>query len=224
MPTQAIAAYGIELRMGTATSGTVVNISGATNASPIVVTTSTAHSVVDVDRMAVASVLGNTAANGEWTVERVDATHLKLRGSTGNGTYTSGGTITPVAVFTRIAELVNLEPIGVTLRMVPADAHDGSGWGTSIPTHKEGPAIRVTINLVPAHVTHDRTTGLLKLALDRERRHWLIVFPDTVKTAWHMQGYITAHTTVTPVDGVLRSTPILTPDGVVDMTFASIAA
>jgi hypothetical protein len=217
MPTQAIAAYGTELRMGTATSGTVVNIATASNTTPIIVTTSTPHSVVDVDRMLVAGVLGNLGANGEWTVSRVSATQLRLRGSVGTGAYTSGGTITPVAVFTRIAELVNLEPTGLTLRMVPVDAHDGNGWSSSIPTHKEGPAIRVTLNLVPDHVTHDEVTGLLSLALGKLRRNWLVVFPDVGRAAMHFLGYITAHTTVTPVDGVLRATPVLTPDGRVDV-------
>ena len=220
MPTQAIAAYGTELRMGSAAAGAAVAVTAASNTTPIILTTATPHAVVDVDRMVVANVLGNLGANGEWTVARVNATQLRLRGSVGTGAYSSGGTITPVAVFTRIAELVNLEPMGLTLRMVDVSAHDGSGWSSDIPTHKEGPACRITINLVPAHVTHDAVTGLLALALGKVRRRWLIVFTDAGRTAMHFLGYITAHTTVTPVDGALRATPVLTPDGVVDMAAA----
>jgi hypothetical protein len=40
----------------------------------------------------VAGALGNTAANGTFTVTRVDADHFSLGGSTGSGAYTSGGT------------------------------------------------------------------------------------------------------------------------------------
>jgi hypothetical protein len=41
----------------------------------------------------VAGVGGTTAANGTWTVDVIDATHVELMGSTFAGTYTSGGTI-----------------------------------------------------------------------------------------------------------------------------------
>jgi hypothetical protein len=197
-----------------------LTITGATNTTPIVITTSTVHGVVDVTRVTVAGVGGNLGANGSWIAERTSTTQLKLRGSVGSGAYTSGGTVTPIGTFTKIAELVNLEPIGVTLRMVDVSAHDGNGWSSDIPTHKEGPAMRVTINLVPAHATHDKLTGLIFLALGRIRRDWLIVFPDAGKTTLHMLGYITSHVTVTPVDGVLRATPMLTPDGVVSFSFA----
>ena len=67
-------------------------ITAATNASPIVLT-AVAHGMSTGDTGLVAGVLGNTAANGTWTVTRVDADHLSLNGSTGNGSYTSGGTI-----------------------------------------------------------------------------------------------------------------------------------
>lgn len=213
MPTQAIAAYGTELRMGNGVALSAVTVIAATNANPIVITTSPAHGVTDVTWGTVVGVGGNTAANGGWVVERVTNTTLKLRGSVGNGSYTTGGTFTPSNTFTRIAELVNLEPIGMTFRMVDCSAHDGSGWSSSIPTAKEGPAMRLTINLVPEHVTHDKTTGLLALALGKLEREWLVVFPDAGRATLHLAGWITAHTSVTPVDGVLRANPVLTPDG-----------
>lgn len=69
-------------------------ISAATNASPIVIT-STAHPLANGDQITISGVLGNTAANGTWTVANKTANTLELTGSTGNGTYTSGGTIFP---------------------------------------------------------------------------------------------------------------------------------
>src|SRR5262245_51009020 len=68
-----------------------LTITGATNASPIVIT-STAHGLSTGDRVTVASVGGNTNANGDWTVTRIDANTFSLDGSSGNATYTSGGT------------------------------------------------------------------------------------------------------------------------------------
>ncbi len=71
-----------------------LTVSGATNASPIVVAVSAPCQVVTGDSVVVASVGGNTAANGTFTVTQVDTTHFKLNGTAGNGAYTSGGTAT----------------------------------------------------------------------------------------------------------------------------------
>lgn len=68
-------------------------ITGATNASPIVITV-TNHGYQTGDQAAIIGVLGNTAANGNWTITVLTANTFSLNGSTGNGAYTSGGTCT----------------------------------------------------------------------------------------------------------------------------------
>lgn len=68
-----------------------VNITGATNASPIVITTA-GHKWVTGQTVIIASVGGNTAANGTRVVTKISATQFSLNGTTGNGAYTSGGT------------------------------------------------------------------------------------------------------------------------------------
>lgn len=68
------------------------NVSAASNASPIVITTSAAHGFATGAIVTIASVKGNTAANGTFTVTVVDATHFSLDGSTGNGNYKNNGT------------------------------------------------------------------------------------------------------------------------------------
>lgn len=67
-------------------------VTGATNASPIVITTA-AHGLATGDVVTIASVGGNTAANGTFRVTVVSSTTFQLDGSTGNGSYTSGGTV-----------------------------------------------------------------------------------------------------------------------------------
>jgi len=67
-------------------------VTGATNASPIVVT-AIGHGFSDGDLVTVDGVLGNTAANGPWQVVNPAADTLALFGSTGNTAYTSGGFI-----------------------------------------------------------------------------------------------------------------------------------
>ena len=67
-------------------------VTDATNASPIVITTSASHGYPTGYGVTVASVGGNTAANGDWTITNLTSTTFSLDGSTGNGSYTSGGT------------------------------------------------------------------------------------------------------------------------------------
>lgn len=71
----------------------VKSITGATNASPIVVTI-TAHGYATGDQATIIGVLGNTAANGTWTITVLTANTFSLTGAVGNGAYTSGGTCT----------------------------------------------------------------------------------------------------------------------------------
>lgn len=79
---------------GTVTVVTALTVAGATNATPIVITTSGAHGLESGNRVIISGVLGNTRANGTFTITKVDSTNFSLDGSYGNGTYTSGGTIT----------------------------------------------------------------------------------------------------------------------------------
>lgn len=72
-----------------------VAVSAATNTSPIVVTTNSPHTLSSGNIVLIAGVQGNTAAIGKWTVTVVDSTHFQLNGSSGSGTYTTGGTVTP---------------------------------------------------------------------------------------------------------------------------------
>jgi hypothetical protein len=65
-------------------------ISAATNASPIVITQNN-HGFVTNDQIEIDGCLGNTAANGIWTVTRINGNSYSLNSSSGNGTWTSGG-------------------------------------------------------------------------------------------------------------------------------------
>ena len=65
------------------------------NVSPIQITTGTtagtAHGLTTGDRVAIAGVTGNTAANGNFTVTVISANSFTLNGTTGNGAYDGGG-------------------------------------------------------------------------------------------------------------------------------------
>jgi hypothetical protein len=94
--------YGQQMAMGVADNATVqadfqVNsylpltgaITGATNANPISITAPN-HGLVSTQSVTITGVLGNTAANGTFTITKIDANTFTIP-VTGNGAYTSGG-------------------------------------------------------------------------------------------------------------------------------------
>lgn len=68
-------------------------VSGATNTSPIEITTTAAHSLATGDYVFVDGVLGNTGANGYWQIISTGTNTFTLNTSTGTGAYTSGGSV-----------------------------------------------------------------------------------------------------------------------------------
>ena len=73
--------------IGTATE---LTITGASNATPIVVTTA-AHGYETGDEIFIGGVVGNTGANGTWTITKISSTTFSLDDSVGNGAWVSGG-------------------------------------------------------------------------------------------------------------------------------------
>lgn len=65
-------------------------ITGASNATPIVITSAN-HGLLAGQRVTVESVGGNTAANGDWVVANPATNTFELAGSVGSGAYTTGG-------------------------------------------------------------------------------------------------------------------------------------
>jgi hypothetical protein len=113
-----------------------VAVTAATNASPIRVTTSGAHGLLTGDNVCLDNVHGNLAANGYWTVTKVDGISFTLNGSTGSGAWTSGGTvyfIPPTALQTNGGQVVGPAPLvwgqpGVTWGTEPEVS-----WGFNVP-------------------------------------------------------------------------------------------
>jgi hypothetical protein len=205
MTTLAIAAYGIQLRLGDGVASGPAPITAATNATPIVLTTSVPHGIVDVGTVTVSGVLGNTAANGTWIGERVSTNVIKLRGTVGNGAFTSGGNLIRTDTFAVIAEVTNLVDVGIQATLVECSAHDGNAWTSRKPTLLSGNTVRLSLNFVPTNPTHNPTTGLEFLLLSKTRRGFLVVFPDVLKTTWWFSGFVTGHRVAGPVAGILSA-------------------
>lgn len=66
-----------------------VAVTGATTASPIVITTGAPHGCVTGDYVQVNGIQGLSGASGQFVATVIDTTHLSLDGSSGSGTYTA---------------------------------------------------------------------------------------------------------------------------------------
>lgn len=71
------------------------SVSGATNTAPVEVATPIPHELQTGDAVVVKGVLGNTAANGWWTITVRTPTTFALDGSIGSGPYGGGGSVFP---------------------------------------------------------------------------------------------------------------------------------
>ena len=91
----ALPTYRVYGPNGFVESGTVAfldsgTLTGATNATPIVITF-TAHGLTTGARIKITGVVGNTAANGTFIITKINSNTFSLDGSVGNGAYVSGG-------------------------------------------------------------------------------------------------------------------------------------
>jgi hypothetical protein len=220
MATQALAVVGSQLRVGNGVSPGGVALSAATNTSPIVIT-STPHGITDISHGTITGVAGNLGANGSFVVEAVTPTTLKLRNSVGTGAYTGGGILTLDSTYTPVAEIRTVTDAGFLVDLVDVSSWDSvNGWGSSLPILKRGKAMRVEVNLVPNHPTHNPTTGFIALAQGRISRPWMLVFPDTQKSATWMQAWVSDEAADAVVTAQLRATFVLALDGVMQWSTA----
>jgi hypothetical protein len=83
-----------------------VAISGASNANPIEIT-SNAHGLVTGDCVTIASVGGNTNANGNWSITKTGDNTFTIPVA-GNSNYTSGGTFQKIIRFANSARSTGL--------------------------------------------------------------------------------------------------------------------
>lgn len=216
MATQAYSAYGTQVRLGDGVSPGGVAISGATNTTPIVIT-STPHGIVDVSYATVSGVTGNLGANGSWIVEAVSPTQLRLKNSVGTGAYVSGGIATITSTFAYVVELTDVQNAGSRTDLIDCSAHDGSGYSSQIPTLKRTNQLQLNINYVPGNPTHDELTGLMSLFDSGVYRDWLLVLPPYPGTGQrsvaHIYGGLNYYTFGLPVNNVVAAQCTLAFDG-----------
>lgn len=117
---------------------TSVNITGATQANPCVITANS-HGLVSGDEVYISGVGGMTQLNGGYyTVTYIGANTFSLDGvnSTAYGAYTSGGTIKRSAMYTPYDE-TDLFQIQIQREQTPVSASYGGQWLLVHPDYDE---------------------------------------------------------------------------------------
>jgi hypothetical protein len=105
-----------------------ISINAATNATPIVISTSLAHGYSTGDVISINSVVGNTAANGVFKVTVVNSTSFSLDDSSGNGARTSGGVIEPIFCRTIKTATPLVQPIASFAPLRTASLGTRAAW------------------------------------------------------------------------------------------------
>lgn len=93
-----------------------------------------------------------------------------------------GDAATPTETFTTVAEITDVELPEIKLDSEDATSHDSNGWEEVIATILSGGEPSFKANWLPTHATQNETTGVLAVIMNRQKRNWKIVLPNSVKT------------------------------------------
>jgi len=164
-------------------SGSTNSITGATNATPIVVA-ETAHGRTTNDLLTIASVTGNTAANGDWQITVTDSGHYQLIGSVGNGSY--GGSPT--------AQRIN----GAADTALVTDSGVSRVAGTQT---------------WPSSVNQYRSVATMSFTSSLAIVEWGLFSASSSSTLWDRRWFNTAGAPVTTASAALTAGPINVNNG-----------
>lgn len=143
---------GLAIERGTTL---ITTVTSATNTTPISVGTSGAHGLSTGSLVTITGVLGNLAANGTFPIINTGANSFTLVGSTGTGTYTSGGQIFRPTDFSTLT----WDEVGQTWRFVT----NTNGDGTTLGTSQELRVLNLNIDGYLALGTDPADTGIIRI-------------------------------------------------------------
>jgi predicted secreted protein len=116
----------------------------------------------------------------------------------------NGGT--PTETFATVAEVKSINGASMTAEVIDVTTHStGSPWREKIPSLLNAGTLTFDINYVPTDPTHDETTGLLGLFMNRTVRNWHLVFPDEDLTMFVFRGFVSNFEPSEPIDDVLSA-------------------
>lgn len=116
---------------------------------------------------------------------------MPTSGTPGYGTLLKMGDAGTPETFTTVAEITDIELPEIKLNTDDATSHDSAGWEESIATLLSGGEPTFKANWLPTNATQNESTGVLYAILNRQKRNWKIVLPNSVKT-FSFAGIVTS--------------------------------
>lgn len=108
--------------------------------------------------------------------------------------------------FIEIAEIEKLEGPGFKQKTEDTTTHDSAGgWEEFIGTILSAGKVSMTLNFVPTNPTHGAGAGLLKDLVNRTRRNFQMVFPDSGPTTWGFAAIVEEFTPNADFDKALKA-------------------
>jgi len=105
--------------------------------------------------------------------------------------------------FGTVAEVLDIDLPEIKANYENVTSQDSAGWEESVATILSGGEPSFKVNWIPTHATHNETTGMMYAALNRVRKNWKIVLPNTAKT-FAFSAFISVKPSAT-VKGVLEN-------------------
>ena len=107
--------------------------------------------------------------------------------------------------FTTIAEVKDIEGPELELEAKEVTSHDSGGWREYISTLLTGGEVSFDLNFIPTHATHSYSAGLVRDLVNRTKRNFQLVFPDSGTTTWQFAALVTGFKPSGPVEDELSA-------------------
>lgn len=131
------------------------------------------------------------------------------------GTLLKIGDAATPEVFTTIAEVTSIGGPKLAQDTIDVTSHSStSGWREFIGGLLDGGEVTLTVNFVVTGATHSYTSGLIHDMVNRTKRNFQLVFPDTGSTTWTFAALVATFEPTEPIDGALTASVTLRVSGV----------
>jgi len=108
--------------------------------------------------------------------------------------------------FATIAEVKSISGPKMSMDTIDVTNHSsGIPWREYMAGLSDAGEITFDVNFIPTSATHSASTGMLADMINRTRRNYQIIFPDTGHTAWQFLGFVTGFETGEEIDNVITS-------------------
>ena len=113
-------------------------------------------------------------------------------------------------VFTTIAEVLDISGPGLSLGTEDVTSHSSTGgWKEKVPTLLDAGQVSFDVNFVPTGATQSYSAGLVKDMVNKTKRNFQIIFPDSTTTTWSFSAYVVGFEPSAPVEGKLGASVTL---------------